>query len=125
MASRICEWQDLTFAVNLNVHISRCVCNNSERFLGLVDEDLCKECPHMMPINGTDQLAISMMDDVYGIEPEGRADTLIETLFSTHCAGCPYYDKTDHMCKKMLCDFAVQLKTLMKNPDTRCPLELW
>jgi hypothetical protein len=66
-----------------------------------------------------------MMDDVYGIEPEGRADTLIETLFNTHCMGCPHYDKTDHMCKRLLCDHAVQLKTLMKSPSIRCPMELW
>ena len=122
---RTCQWQDVAFAVNLKVHVSRCLCSNSDRHFGPVNEDICKECPHRVPIEGTDGLAVSMMDDVYGVEPEGRADTLIETMFNTYCSGCPHFDKDDHMCKKLLCDHAIQIKTLMKNPDIHCPLELW
>lgn len=122
---RECEWQGVAFAVNLNVHIARCEQPKSTRYLDLVNADLCKECSHRIPIEGSDELAISLMDDVFGIEPDGRADGVIDQLVETHCKECQDYDATDHMCKKLRCDNAIQIKTLMKNPSLSCPMEKW
>ena len=122
---RDCEWQSVMFATNLDVHISRCEQPKSARYLNLVDADLCEECPHRLPVEGEDELAESLMDDIFGIEPDGRADETVNQLFETHCKECQSYDATDHMCKKLLCDCAVQIKTLMKNPTVSCPMEKW
>ena len=122
---RECEWQSVMFAVNLNVHISRCEQPKSEKYLGSINADLCKECPHRLPVEGDDKLAASLMDDVFGIEPDGRADTMIDQLVETHCKKCEGYDAADHMCKKQCCDSAIQIKTLMKNPSVTCPMEKW
>lgn len=122
---RECEWQSVMFAVNLNVHVSRCEQPQSARYLSPVNTDLCKECPHRLPIEGSDEMADSLMDDVFGIDPDGRADALIDQLVETHCKECQDYDATDHMCKKLRCDNAIQIKTLMKNSSLTCPMEKW
>jgi hypothetical protein len=113
------------FAENLNVHISRCEQPKSARYLGSINTDLCKECPHRIPVEGEDKLAASLMDDVFCIEPDGRSDEVINQLVETHCKECSSYDTTDHMCKKQCCDNAIQIKTLMKNPTISCPMEKW
>jgi predicted metal-binding protein len=113
------------FAVNLDVHVARCEQPKCERYLSLVDADLCGECPHRLSVADSDELADSLMDDVFGIEPDGRAGETINQLFETHCKECQSYDATDRMCKKLLCDNAIQIKTLMKNPSISCPMEKW
>jgi hypothetical protein len=125
MIKRDCEWQSVVFAVNLNVHVARCEQPKSARYLGPVNTDLCGECPYRLTVEGCDALADSLMDDVFGIEPDGRTDELINQLFETHCKECSSFDATDHMCKKLLCDNAIQIKTLMKNPSLSCPMEKW
>ena len=125
MVKRDCEWQSVMFAVNLDVHISRCEQPKSARYLGPIHTDLCKECPHRLPVEDSDELASSLMDDVFSIEPDGRADELIDQLVEIHCKECPNYDATDRMCKKLRCDNAIQIKTLMKNPSVSCPMGRW
>lgn len=122
---RKCEWQSVVFAVNLNVHVSRCEQPKSDRYLDSVNADLCEECPCRLPIVGEDKLADSLMDDVFSIESGGRAEVTINQLVETHCKECSSYDEVDHMCKKLLCDHAIQIKTLMKNPSTSCPMGRW
>ena len=64
---RDCEWQGVMFAVNLNVHISRCEQPKSDRYLSIIDADLCSECPHRLSVEGEDKVAESLIDDVFGI----------------------------------------------------------
>jgi hypothetical protein len=115
----------MLFETRLKIHISRCENRPCVYYLNPVDEEICNSCPRRLSIEGEDELANSMMDDVYGIEVDERSDETVDLLFTTHCKKCTHYNKTDAMCRESSCDYAIPIKVLMRRPETHCPLELW
>lgn len=125
MRKRVCLYQSMVLETRLNIHLSRCEHSDCKYYLNPVGEDICNACPQKMAIEGEDDLANSMKDDVFAVELDERLAEVIVQLFEKHCESCIHYSKQDSMCGKLRCDYAIPIKTLMRNPNIKCPLELW
>ena len=99
MKERICEFQETMLELGLNIHVSRCLNNESSFHFDLVHKERCEACPHRVAITSEDVLADSLVDDVY-VELVVRHDEVVEHLLSIHCKECEHFNERDGICDK-------------------------
>ncbi len=119
----MCKWQSTILETQRNIHISRCDCRASKIRFSLIHKEICESCPHRILIEGKDELAASLANDVY-VELESRQDEEVEQLLDI-CKGCDNFDAQGGVCDRRGCDSVIPLRDLMRSLQTHCPLRLW
>lgn len=125
MRKRTCQQQSMILETRLNIHVSRCENRACKYYLNPVSEEICNSCSQKVSIEGEDELANSMADDVYNVKLDERSDQTVVHIFNNHCEKCSHYSKKDGMCIQLTCEYAIPIKSLMRNPSIHCPLRLW
>ena len=124
MKERMCVWQETVLDLMRNVYVSLCLNAKSDVQFDLVHKERCENCSHRERFTGEDEVAESLVNDVY-IELAARPDETIEQLLDTHCKQCDHYAEIDGICSKTQCEYPIPIRELIRNPDTHCELGLW
>ena len=128
MKERTCKYQDILLETRLNLHLSRCINEQCERFVEPISKEICNICPHRTSPNEEDEKWFeSMRENIYDISIEEKQRSLetCQYLFDTYCRKCKERNQKTGMCETNQCVFVIPIDELMKNSEIHCPLRLW
>jgi hypothetical protein len=111
-------------ASNLNVHVTVCQKRGGEYFCNMIHKDICEACEDRVPVPDPEKVMESLSDSVYA-EIENRPVEEVDEIMEKHCKQCESYQPRAGVCSHTKCQYAVPIRDMLENPNTRCVKGAW
>ena len=122
MKKPICSWQETMLDTGRNVHVSRCVCAESQWCFDAVTEARCLNCPSKTP---PDDVLFDSIIETLDVKVEERLDEEVQLIYDKHCKKCPQYIEAEDICRSATCPCSAVVGDMIKSPHTHCPEGAW